>query len=197
MAKIITVIGNVGVGKTTLTKVLAHEFNWVNCSEQHSDRPFQRKLLVDPRFGFANQMDYLLLRAEQEYEIRHGTKNGIFDGGLDLDFHVFTRLFHQNGYLDADEFALIERFYRFTRQTLPHPDLVINLAADESTIAARYQARERINIAKPEDMRQINLLLEIYNGLKLSKNTLQFDVSNSSPHFPEIVRAINESDLVL
>ena len=194
MGKIISVVGNVGVGKTTLTRVLAAEFGWINCSEQHAERPFQAKFKQNPSYGFANQIDYLLYRAEQETEIRNGNRDGIFDGGLDMDFHVFTQLFKDNGFLDQNEFDLCKRFYFFARRSLPSPNLVIHIHANEKVVMDRFLGRNRINIATVDDVRKINILLDKYIGLSLSgSSTLQFDVSNSSLDFPEIVQKIRKS----
>ncbi|HKJ39113.1 MAG TPA: hypothetical protein VJ972_10075, partial [Anaerolineales bacterium] len=93
MIKLITIIGPSGVGKTSLVHALARTENFATAYEQHTERPFQQLAKQDPKYIFANQMDYLILRAEQEKELRASPKTGLMDGGLDLDFHGFTRLF--------------------------------------------------------------------------------------------------------
>ena len=64
------------------------------------ERPFQALFKQDARYALANQLDYLLFRAEQEKELSASHKIGLVDGGLDLDFHGFTRLFHARGLLE-------------------------------------------------------------------------------------------------
>ncbi len=111
--------------------------------EQHSERPFQRALADDLRTGrgrryaLANQIDYLLLRAEQEQEIRSQPEVGLVDGGLDEDFFIFTHGFHANGILDDAEFALCARFHRFVRAVQPEPELFILLDAPVEVLAQR------------------------------------------------------------
>ncbi len=190
MAKIVSVVGNVGVGKTTLTKVLADHFGWINCSEQHAERPFQEKFTRDRRYAVANQVDYLLLRAEQERDVRSGNIVGIFDGGLDMDMYVFSQLFLRRGYLDQEEFGLLQRLYRFIRGVQPGPDVVIHLSADSAVTRQRYLARQRLNIAQIDDMDLINLLLENFVSQIRTDFVIKFDGTNSSKGFPEIVRAL-------
>ena len=79
--------------------------------EQHAERPFQALFKQDTRYGLANQIDYFLLRAEQERACAPPHKLGLIDGGLDLDYHGFARLFHRRGLLTDPEFDLCRRLY--------------------------------------------------------------------------------------
>jgi deoxyadenosine/deoxycytidine kinase len=86
MNKLIVVVGNSGVGKTTLFLQLCRTAKFVTGFEQHIERPYQALFKRDPRYALANQIDYLLLRAEQEGDIRQSSHIGLQDGGLDMDF---------------------------------------------------------------------------------------------------------------
>ncbi|MCL4825926.1 MAG: deoxynucleoside kinase [Caldilinea sp.] len=159
LGKLIAVIGNTAVGKTTLVSQLITAAPFVTGLEQHIERPFQQLLADDlkagrgRRYALANQLDYLLLRAEQEQEIRSQAGIGIVDGGLDEDFFVFTRGFHANGILDDAEYALCERFYRFVRAVQPGPDLFILLDAPIQVLADRLARRNRpVEIATAADL---------------------------------------------
>lgn len=159
LGKLIAVIGNTAVGKTTLVSQLTTAAPFVTGLEQHIERPFQQLLADDlkagrgRRYALANQLDYLLLRAEQEQEIRSQTGIGVVDGGLDEDFFVFTRGFHANGILDDAEYALCERFYRFVRAVQPGPDLFILLDAPIQVLANRLARRNRpVEIATAADL---------------------------------------------
>src|SRR5512137_689312 len=127
MNKLITIIGPSGTGKTSLVNALAKKGSFTTALEQHADRPFQTLAKQDARYAFANQMDYLILRAEQEKNLRASPAIGLMDGGLDLDFHGFTRLFLNRNLLNQNEFDLCQHFYTLTRELLPLPELIIRL----------------------------------------------------------------------
>src|SRR4030095_6286040 len=93
MSKLISVVGPSGVGKTTFVRTLAQAYPFTTAYEGHAERPFQALFKQDKKYALANQLDYLLLRAEQEKELRASPQIGLLDGGLDLDFHGFRRLF--------------------------------------------------------------------------------------------------------
>jgi deoxyadenosine/deoxycytidine kinase len=154
MSAIVVIAGNSGAGKTTLCQALCQRRPFAVGLEQHAERPFQALMAADPpRFALANQVDYLLLRAEQECALRRGPAVGLIDGGLDLDFHGFTRLFHARGYLDDAEFALLERLYRQLRAHLGPPDLILHLTAPLPVVEARHAQRGRpLEIAQRADL---------------------------------------------
>jgi deoxyadenosine/deoxycytidine kinase len=154
MSNIIVIVGNSGVGKTTLCAALSAAGAFATGLEQHAERPFQALMAADPpRYALANQVDYLLRRAEQERALRAGPLPGLIDGGLDLDFHAFTRLFHARGYLSDAEFDLCARLYDSLRALLGPPDLILHLAAPPAVVEARYAARGRpLEIARRDDL---------------------------------------------
>src|SRR5689334_17302501 len=145
MSSLIAIVGASGVGKTALVSALAkvraarsqrssREYAAIEAFdtayEQHAERPFQRLFKDDARYALANQIDYFLLRAEQEKRLRASPRIGLIDGGLDLDFYGFTHLFHKRGLLTDPEFELCRQMYKFIRQSLPGPELIVRLYAD-------------------------------------------------------------------
>jgi deoxyadenosine/deoxycytidine kinase len=105
------------------------------------------------RHALANQIDYLLLRAEQEQAIRRQPGIGLVDGGLDEDFFVFSRHFHALGYLGAAEQTLCERLYRYVRSVQPPPDLFICLTAPLDVLRTRFLHRRRpVEIAAADQL---------------------------------------------
>ena len=192
MNKLITLIGASGVGKTTLLQVLAKTHKFRTAYEQHSQRPFQALFKQDKRYALANQTDYFLLRAEQEIELRASSQIGLVDGGLDLDFHGFTRLFHSLSLLSDPEFDLCRRLYTFIRETLPPPELIVRLYADAETVAGRMSGRKRINIARAEDTALFDSFLDEWLASIPSDKVLTLDVSNETMDYAKSTRAILE-----
>ncbi len=190
MGKLITVVGASGVGKTSLVQVLSKAGNFAVAYEQHFERPFQALFKEDKRYALANQMDYFLLRAEQERELRASPLVGLVDGGLDLDYHGFARLFHARGWLSDSEFDLCRRFYELTRQLLPPPDLIVHLTANEDIVRQRLALRQRLNIASAEDTALFNSFLEDWLTTVPGKRLLRLDVSNEGLEFAQSLKRI-------
>jgi len=190
MNKLIAVVAASGVGKTALVQALAEAHPFATAYEQHAERPFQTLFKNDSRYAFANQVDYLMLRAEQEKALRTSQQTGLIDGGLDLDFHGFTRLFHSRGLLAEPEFDLCRRVYNFLRARMPSPELIVRLHADEGTVASRLSTRDRINIANAKDTALFNSFLDEWLAGIPSEDLLQLDVSNEDIDYSKSVNII-------
>jgi len=164
LGKLVAVVGNTGVGKTTLVEAICRAADFVCATEEHEGRPFQELFTQNhTQYALANQIDYILRRADQEIKIRRGESAGIQDGGLDQDFHVFTKLFHQKGYLTESEFDLCQRQYDLIREFLPPPEIIVWLKAAPETIANRFETRKRrLSIAQIEDIAAIDDLLQAW-----------------------------------
>ena len=190
MNKLIAVVGPSGVGKTALAQALANAYPFRTAYEEHTERPFQVLFRQDRRYALANQLDYLLRRAEQERRLRASPQMGLMDGGLDLDFHGFTRLFHSRGLLTDPEFDLCQRVYFFARQALPPPELIVRLCAEEATVAARLSARDRINIASAEDTVRFNSFLDGWLASLPLDQVLELDVSQETLDYARSVKIV-------
>ena len=192
MAELIAVVGASGVGKTAFVRALAKAYPFETAYEQHVERPFQALFKNDARYALANQVDYLLLRAGQEKALRLSPQIGLIDGGLDLDFHGFTRLFHRRGLLPDAEFALCRRLYEFIRLSQPPPELIVRLWADEATVAERMSGRQRINIASAEDTVLFNSFLDEWLASIPAEQVLSLDVTNETREYEKSVKSILE-----
>ena len=195
MDSLISIVGASGVGKTALVDALSRTGKFVTAYEQHTERPFQELFKQDKRYAFANQVDYLLVRAEQERTLRAsttGSRIGLMDGGLDLDFHGFTRLFHSRGLLSDAEYDLCRRLYSFIRESLPQPELIVRLCADESTVSGRLSGRDRLNIASAADTLLFNSFLDEWLASVPASQLLSLDVSQESLEYAHSIRLILE-----
>lgn len=197
MGVLIAVIGNTAVGKTTLVEHLQQSAPFTTGLEQHVERPFQRLLVEDLRAGrghryaLANQLDYLLLRAEQEPTIRSQPGIGLVDGGLDEDFYVFTRGFHALGILEDAEFVLCERFHRFVRALYPEPDLYLFLHAPVELLAKRMKQRARpIEIATIDSLSILQQQVDTWVQSIAPQRLIELDASTLTLITPQSIEQL-------
>jgi deoxyadenosine/deoxycytidine kinase len=133
--------GPIGVGKTSLTTLLAEELDARLILEQAEENPFLTDFYKDPkRYRFQTQMFFLLSRFSQQQEMAQPdlfTRVTISDYLFDKD-RIFAYL-----NLDDNELALYEQFYKILEPKIVKPDLVIFLQADTDTLLRRIKQRGR------------------------------------------------------
>lgn len=192
MSKLIVIVGASGVGKTTLIQALCKIQNFTVAYESHQERPYQKLFKADSKYALANQIDYLMLRAEQEFQLRKTEQTILMDGGLDLDFYGFTRLFLAHNWLSDLDFDLCRRFHTFARSVLPAPDLIIALSASAKTISERLASRDRINIASDEDAELLESFIHDWLKSVDEEKVLKLDVSHEKIEYQESIMKIME-----
>jgi deoxyadenosine/deoxycytidine kinase len=140
-ARYIVTEGPIGVGKTSLTGLLAEELGARVIFERAEDNPFLADFYKDPaRYRFQTQMFFLLSRFSQQQEMAQPdlfTRITISDYLFDKD-RIFAYL-----NLDENELALYEQFYKILEPKIVRPDLVIFLQADTDTLLRRIKLRAR------------------------------------------------------
>jgi deoxyguanosine kinase len=152
--------GPIGVGKTSLTTLLAEELQAHLILERAEDNPFLPDFYKDPvRFRFQTQMFFLLSRFSQQQEMSQPdlfSRIMISDYLFDKD-RIFAYL-----NLDEHELALYEQFYKILEPKIVKPDLVIFLQADTDTLLKRIKQRGR-QFEKDVNQDYIATVNEAYN----------------------------------
>jgi deoxyguanosine kinase len=139
--KYIVTEGPIGVGKTSLTALIADELGARLVLERAEDNPFLPAFYRDTaRYRFQTQMFFLLSRFSQQQELCQPdlfTRITVSDYLFDKD-RIFAYLT-----LDENELSLYEQFYRILEPKIVKPDLVIFLQADTDTLLKRIKQRAR------------------------------------------------------
>jgi deoxyguanosine kinase len=159
-ARYIVTEGPIGVGKTSLTSLLADELGAHMIFERAEDNPFLADFYKDPaRYRFQTQMFFLLSRFSQQQEMAQPdlfTRITISDYLFDKD-RIFAYL-----NLDENELTLYEQFYKILGPKIVRPDLVIFLQADTDALLRRIKQRAR-PFEKEIDHDYIAAVNEAYN----------------------------------
>jgi deoxyguanosine kinase len=157
--RFIAVEGPIGVGKTTLAKRLAANFNYETFLEQADENPFLERFYQDRRAGaLPAQLYFLFQRTRQIQEIRQGD---MFQQVRVSDFMIEKDQVFAQVTLDDEELKLYQTVYQQLTIDAPRPDLVIYLQASTEVLLDRIQ-RRGIQAEKSIDADYLNQLNEAY-----------------------------------
>jgi len=137
----IAIEGVIGVGKTTLARMLQPRFNGSTILEAFDENPFLSDFYSDrARYAFQTQLFFLLSRYRQQQtaaeRLRHGPLLSDYFFGKD-------RLFAHLNITGEDELAMYDRLYDALSEKVPQPTLVVYLRAEMETLMARIAMRDR------------------------------------------------------
>ena len=122
----IAIEGNIGSGKTSLAKMIAHEYNAKLILEQFEDNSFLPKFYTDPdKYAFPLEMSFLADRFQQlKNEV---TPQDLFKSFTIADYFIDKSLIFSRKTLKEDEYLLYSKLFEIIIATLPKPDLIIYL----------------------------------------------------------------------
>ena len=135
----IAIEGPIGVGKSSLAKILAQKYASRLVKEEVAGNPFLERFYENPRkFAFQTQLFFLLSRYRQQRELAQGD---LFEGGMVCDYILAKDKIFALINLEDDEISLYESIYKLLVSTLPKPDLVIYLQARPEVLLSRVRKR--------------------------------------------------------
>lgn len=138
----ITVEGNIGVGKTTLTHLLAKHFNARLILEEFADNPFLPKFYENPaQYAFPLELFFMAERYKQLKDMIH-TKD-LFQS-VTISDYLFTKcLLFAKVNLPEEEFRLYQKLFEIIHQQLTFPDILIYLHAPVNKLQSNIRKRNR------------------------------------------------------
>lgn len=140
----IAVTGNIGVGKSTLTRMLAATFGWQPFYEANAENPYLADFYADmPRWSFHSQVFFLGKRLEHHRQLVDHPGSVVQDRTVYEDAEIFARNLYTQGTLSERDWHTYAQLYRSVSAFLPPPDLVIYLRADVDTLLRQISARGR------------------------------------------------------
>lgn len=142
--KHIAIAGNIGSGKTTLTKLLAKHYNWSPHFEDVEDNPYLNDFYNEmQRWSFNLQIYFLNSRFNQVMEIREGENPVIQDRTIYEDAYIFAPNLHSMNLMTTRDFENYFSLFTLMESFIQAPDLLIYLRASVPTLVNQIQSRGR------------------------------------------------------
>ncbi|MDA0178364.1 MULTISPECIES: deoxynucleoside kinase [Mesoflavibacter] len=140
----VAIAGNIGAGKTTLTKLLAKHFNWEAQLEDVVDNPYLDDFYNQmERWSFNLQVYFLNSRFRQVTQIKESGKDIIQDRTIYEDAHIFAPNLHAMGLMTNRDFENYKSLFDLMETFVPGPDLLIYLRSSIPNLVAQIHKRGR------------------------------------------------------
>lgn len=140
----IGIAGNIGAGKSTLTGMLAEQFNWQPFYEANAENPYLADFYDDmKRWSFHSQTFFLGKRLEHHRLLIDHPGSVVQDRTVYEDAEIFARNLYQQGNMNERDYDAYRSLYQAVASFLPAPDLMIYLEADVETLISHIHRRGR------------------------------------------------------
>ncbi|ANH59166.1 MULTISPECIES: deoxynucleoside kinase [Dokdonia] len=140
----IAIAGNIGAGKTTLTKLLAKHFKWTPQFEDVVDNPYLDDFYNEmERWSFNLQIYFLNSRFRQLLEIRDSNKSIIQDRTIYEDAFIFAPNLHAMGLLTNRDYNNYKSLFDLMESVVDAPDLMIYLRSSIPNLVSQIHKRGR------------------------------------------------------
>ena len=197
----VVVAGNIGSGKTTLTKKLSNRLGWKPFFESVQDNPYLADFYDNmSRWSFPLQVYFLNHRFNTHKNIESGLASSVQDRSIYEDANIFARALFEQGDLDARDYENYCKLYESMIQYLNPPTLMIFLKRSVPKLQERIQLRGRdYEQAIPVDyLTKLNQYYDDwYDSYELGKSLIvdtdDLDFLENEDHFDKLVQKIHDS----
>jgi deoxyadenosine/deoxycytidine kinase len=140
----IAIAGNIGSGKTTLTRLLSKHFGWAPHFEDVENNPYLHSFYEDmQRWSFNLQVYFLNSRFRQVIDIRNSGKTVIQDRTIYEDAYIFAPNLHAMNLMTTRDFENYSSLFELMSKFIQPPDLLIYLRSSVPTLVNQIQKRGR------------------------------------------------------
>ena len=195
-AKYIVVEGPIGVGKTSLAKMLANEFQARTVFERIEDNPFLPKFYKSREtYAFQNQTFFLLNRYQQQMEL---AQQNLFNQNTVADYLFAKDQIFATLTLSVEELSLYQQIYALLNTRVPKPDLIVYLQARPEVLYKRVKKRDK-KFERGVTFEYLSEVAQAYNQFffhydetpLLVVNTSEIDFVSSSKDLADLIKEIN------
>lgn len=174
----ISIEGNIGAGKTTLSTRISEDFNAKLILERFADNPFLPKFYNDPiRYAFPLEVSFLTDRFKQLTDDL--SQFDLFKDFIIADYHIFKSLIFAKVTLGEDEYKLYKTMFDIIYKEMPKPDLYVYLYQNPERLLKNIKLRGRSyeQDIKSEYLEKINHGYLDYIKTQTDLNSIIIDVS--------------------
>lgn len=140
----IAITGNIGSGKTTLTRLLSKHYKWEPHFEDVDENPYLNDFYNDmQRWSFNLQVYFLTSRFSKILNVRESGKNFVQDRTIYEDAYIFAPNLHAMGLMTTRDFENFFSMFNLINAFVQPPDLMIYLRASVPTLVKQIQSRGR------------------------------------------------------
>jgi deoxyadenosine/deoxycytidine kinase len=140
----IGIAGNIGSGKSSLTRLLSERTGWTPRYESVDDNPYLNDFYADmTRWSFELQVYFLSHRFRSHKAIVEGRTSVILDRVIYEDAEIFARTLYDIGKMDERDYRTYVALYGVMTEYLRPPDLLVYLRASVDTLERQIAARGR------------------------------------------------------
>jgi deoxyadenosine/deoxycytidine kinase len=197
--KFISIAGNIGAGKSSLTELLAKHFGWEPFYESVDDNPYLSDFYEDMRrWSFNLQIYFLSSRFRHQKEMLEREGRFVQDRTIYEDVEIFAKNLHEMGLMSDRDFENYEALFREMTNYLQEPNLLIYIRAQVPTLVQQIQQRGRDyeNTIRIEYLERLNRLYEDwiqrYPHEKLIIDTDDLDFVNNKEDLGRIIELVEQ-----
>ncbi|KAA5535438.1 deoxynucleoside kinase [Paenimyroides baculatum] len=140
----VAIAGNIGAGKTTLTRLLAKHYKWDAHYEDVVDNPYLDDFYHSmDRWSFNLQIYFLNSRFRQVLAMKSSGKNTIQDRTIYEDAHIFAPNLHAMGLMSNRDFNNYKQLFELMEDLVGAPDLLIYLRSSIPNLVGQIHKRGR------------------------------------------------------
>ena len=195
----IAIAGNIGSGKTTLTRMLSEHYGWTPKFESVTDNPYLADYYGDiPRWSFAMEIYFLKERFRDILAINQTEATVVQDRTIYEGVHVFVANNKKLGHLSDRDYETYMELYRLMTDLVRLPDLMIYLRASIPHLVRNIQQRGRAyeQTIQLDYLTGLNELYEDfiyhqYQGRVLTLNVDELDFQHHRSDFAFVTREID------
>lgn len=140
----VSIAGNIGSGKSSLTNLIAKEFNWKPYYEKVNNNPYLKDFYDDMnRWSFNLQVYFLSHRFKTHKEILDKKKSVIQDRSIYEDAEIFARNLYKLGKMNKRDYENYQKLFKEMTYFLKPPDLLIYLRSGLPKLIKQIKLRGR------------------------------------------------------